>query len=304
MFITDKALLKDKEVAIVTQFYTKTTISNLTGYSAIVEQSKDLTTWDLLISLVGNSSADVKITKPYIRSTGSDIYLFNQGFDFTHTVNPVVVTPVNPVNPPTPTVTVPVTNPFIEAGITVDRLQRALDYTEQRYDTDKDSLTDYDEYNVHKTNPIKKDTDGDGFDDVVEIKLNTDPTDPKSFPPPELDIRNYYQDILNYVKDNFIYVGEACIYVLKFPDYLGRFKVPEVTFNLVLTNPKTGKEFRDSVTWYDSSEGSGRTELYRYWRYVQYYDISPDIMHFKISLGDKSVEFKAEKKELDVSNAN
>jgi len=46
-------------------------------------------------------------------------------------------------------------------------------------DTDSDSLTDYDELNVHGTSPYLADTDSDGLADSAEIKNNTDPNCPQ-----------------------------------------------------------------------------------------------------------------------------
>lgn len=48
-------------------------------------------------------------------------------------------------------------------------------------DPDEDGLTNLDEY-TRNTNPIKKDTDGDGYGDKEEIDNGTDPLDPSSYP--------------------------------------------------------------------------------------------------------------------------
>ena len=48
-------------------------------------------------------------------------------------------------------------------------------------DKDKDGLTNLDEYK-QKTNPTKKDTDGDGYSDKEEIGAGTDPLDKSSHP--------------------------------------------------------------------------------------------------------------------------
>ena len=45
-------------------------------------------------------------------------------------------------------------------------------------DTDGDGLEDGDEVNLHKTNPLVRDTDGDGLDDNVEVALGTSPVNP------------------------------------------------------------------------------------------------------------------------------
>lgn len=42
-------------------------------------------------------------------------------------------------------------------------------------DTDDDSLSDYDEIFIYRTNPLVADSDGDGLDDGAEIKLGLDP---------------------------------------------------------------------------------------------------------------------------------
>lgn len=42
-------------------------------------------------------------------------------------------------------------------------------------DSDKDGLSDFDEVNIHKTNPNNPDTDGDGLNDGAEVKLGFNP---------------------------------------------------------------------------------------------------------------------------------
>jgi parallel beta-helix repeat protein len=43
-------------------------------------------------------------------------------------------------------------------------------------DNDNDGLSDYDEEHIYKTDPDKKDTDGDGLEDGDEVEQGTDPT--------------------------------------------------------------------------------------------------------------------------------
>ncbi|KKP38569.1 MAG: hypothetical protein UR28_C0015G0041 [Candidatus Peregrinibacteria bacterium GW2011_GWF2_33_10] len=49
-------------------------------------------------------------------------------------------------------------------------------------DTDNDGLSDGEEVDNYKTNPLVVDTDNDKYADGLEIKYNTDPLDPSSYP--------------------------------------------------------------------------------------------------------------------------
>lgn len=51
----------------------------------------------------------------------------------------------------------------------------SVDSVLQKTDTDKDSLSDYDELYVHSTSPYLEDTDSDGISDYDEIMAGTDP---------------------------------------------------------------------------------------------------------------------------------
>lgn len=42
-------------------------------------------------------------------------------------------------------------------------------------DSDNDGLSDFDEINIYRTNPLSADTDGDGYNDGTEIEYNYDP---------------------------------------------------------------------------------------------------------------------------------
>ena len=49
-------------------------------------------------------------------------------------------------------------------------------------DTDEDGVSDYDENEIYKSNPLNKDSDGDGYEDGVEVSKGTDPTDQNDKP--------------------------------------------------------------------------------------------------------------------------
>ena len=52
-------------------------------------------------------------------------------------------------------------------------------------DSDNDGLPDGEEELLRGTNRLAADSDGDGFDDLSEVALGTDPMDPDSVPPPD-----------------------------------------------------------------------------------------------------------------------
>jgi hypothetical protein len=62
----------------------------------------------------------------------------------------------------------------IENGLDPDRADGTLDY-------DFDELVNVDEY-LYNTDPYNPDTDGDHFNDGVEVQKGTDPTDPDDHP--------------------------------------------------------------------------------------------------------------------------
>ena len=50
------------------------------------------------------------------------------------------------------------------------------------FDTDDDSLSDYDEINNYSTDPLKADSDKDGMSDYAELEAGTNPTDKSEYP--------------------------------------------------------------------------------------------------------------------------
>ena len=77
-------------------------------------------------------------------------------------------------------------------------------------DTDGDGLSDYDEIFTHNTDPTKADTDGDGFNDKDEIDANKDPNDPNSkpFTDPDKDGIDVTDDDCPKVGGNVFYFKE------------------------------------------------------------------------------------------------
>lgn len=60
----------------------------------------------------------------------------------------------------------------------LDEKEKALGTSDKAFDTDKDSISDYSEINLWKTDPTKKDTDGDGFGDGIEVIKGFNPLGP------------------------------------------------------------------------------------------------------------------------------
>ena len=59
-------------------------------------------------------------------------------------------------------------------------------FTPDQRDPDRDGLTNYEEFRIHGTDPFAVDSDSDGFDDGLEVRMGSDPADPGSIPPPEI----------------------------------------------------------------------------------------------------------------------
>ena len=84
-------------------------------------------------------------------------------------------------------------NKEIECGLNINLADALLDY-------DNDTLTNKEECLTYKTSITQKDTDGDGFDDNIEVEERTDPNDFLDYPiDDDLDTDN---DGITDVKEN------------------------------------------------------------------------------------------------------
>src|SRR3989338_1307426 len=77
---------------------------------------------------------------------------------------------------PAPVVPVPVADADRD-GLT-DVEEAALGTDSQSVDTDADGLFDYEEVNTYRTDPVRADSDGDGYSDGIEIKNGYNPNGP------------------------------------------------------------------------------------------------------------------------------
>lgn len=71
-----------------------------------------------------------------------------------------------------------VVDPDADADGILDETEKKLGTSNKDFDTDHDWLSDYDEINKWKTDPTKKDTDGDGFSDGREVMNDFNPLGP------------------------------------------------------------------------------------------------------------------------------
>ena len=69
----------------------------------------------------------------------------------------------------------PVVDPDADMDGILDETEKKLGTSNKDFDTDHDWLSDYDEINKWKTDPTKKDTDGDGFSDGREVMNDFNP---------------------------------------------------------------------------------------------------------------------------------
>ena len=109
----------------------------------------------------------------------------NQPVDLTN--QPVNANGNTPVNSPEVNVNLNVPEPNINSQqpIVNNPVLAPQDDPNSTVDTDHDGLTDYQEVHVYHTDPLKADTDGDGYNDGDEVKNGFNPLGPgKLLTPP------------------------------------------------------------------------------------------------------------------------
>lgn len=58
------------------------------------------------------------------------------------------------------------------------KIKQSTSSAQSKIDSDNDGLVDEDEFNIYKTDPHKTDTDGDGYQDGIEVKAGYNPNGP------------------------------------------------------------------------------------------------------------------------------
>lgn len=100
---------------------------------------------------------------------------------FRYIKKPALILKNQQTAPTTGTTEVQEPNEFIhdkdKDGI-LDTKEQELGLSDYEFDTDKDGLSDFSEINTWKTDPTKKDTDGDGFNDGKEVLSGYNPLGP------------------------------------------------------------------------------------------------------------------------------
>lgn len=110
-------------------------------------------------------------------------------------------------------------------------------------DTDKDGLTDGDEFNVYGTEPLNDDTDGDGIKDGDEILLGLDPLNPQTFDVPdseymfEVNIPSDIESFADVNKDSNPF--DVSLEIKAAGNILSNIDARESVYSKIMTNDAT-----------------------------------------------------------------
>lgn len=192
--IYSNGLINSTEIYFLSQVNKSTqtyTITNVTNVTAILEVSDNLIDWIQLTSI--SSTAELDISKPFIRViTNTQVYLEykpkNQTIPVTPKENPVVTT----TSSDSPDMSKYLLKENLASEINkllgIDSIV-LINYVKEiakTKDLDNDSLSDFMELFIHKTNPNSPDSDNDGFRDSDELRYNTNPNELSSIPSVEI----------------------------------------------------------------------------------------------------------------------
>lgn len=109
----------------------------------------------------------------------------------------------------------------------------------EEMDTDQDGLSDNEETNIFRTDKLKKDTDGDGYEDGVEIQNNYDPK--KSFDD------KIQKVIVVSIRDQLLeyYLGPYQIGQFKISSGKKGYDTPRGDFEILVKKPAVNYRGRD-----------------------------------------------------------
>ena len=179
------------------------------------------------------------------------------------------------------------------------------------YDTDHDTVSDYDELYIYHTDPLKADTDGDGVEDGIEIANKSDPltieTDFSSTALPDKTSESMPvsagatvltdADGMGTLMVNQVNTGENPLITSNIPGYLGsaysfetegELKSATITFEYDESLGQIGEDFQPRI--YYLNEETGEFEELNNQK-VTNGTVSADVEHFSTYILLNKVEF-------------
>lgn len=176
-------------------------VSNTTNIPAILQVSDNLINWSSLATIT--DTQEIQINKPFIRLiSNSLVYIKYQLKDQTIQTNSNRKTNEESY--------LPDLSIYLEKSNLSSEISKLLGFQPEQFkliihrllksvDTDKDTLSDFDEILLHNTNPDHEDSDLDGYKDAVEILVNTDPNSNLSKPTLTIDGLTIFEPINKHI---------------------------------------------------------------------------------------------------------